>query len=270
MSNDGGPFAAGNGNRTGSTGANGNCSGGGCHASNNANTSATVTLMDGSTPVTSYQAGKTYTVRITGGNLAANLPKFGFQITCVKAASTSTQAGTLATGGTPGIALRSSATPNIIEHTAPIAGTGSGTNWAYTTTFQWTAPTTATAADSVRFYLTLNAVNGTGSESGDQANNTHVTFPYATSSVGTVANSADIVIYPNPASNYINLHIGNTTGTYTVNAVDMRGKLMFSKEVTISNNSQDMTINSDKWSSGLYHVMVSKDGQSKAFPVVIR
>lgn len=264
-SNDNGPFANSNGNRTGSAGSTANCSTGGCHASNNTNTSIAITLLDSlSNPVGAYVNGKTYTVRITGTNTSANLPKFGFQLTAVKASDNTTQLGTLATGGTANITLHTTSTPNLIEHTAPLSGTGSGNNWAYSTTCKWTAP--SSGSDAVKFFVTLNAVNNNGQTSGDQPNN--ATQSLQPLSIASLADNADFVIYPNPATNTINLHFSNTTGTYTVNTFDLRGKMIASQMADVNTNNREAHINSEKWASGLYMIQISKDGEQKVFPIV--
>ena len=91
----GGPTTGGAGNRTGSgTPAISNCNTGGCHAINNASVAVSVTLWDGLTPVTKYSVGKTYRV-LVAATVPTTQTKFGFQLSSVKATSTTTQAGTL-------------------------------------------------------------------------------------------------------------------------------------------------------------------------------
>lgn len=77
----GGPAHNGTGNMTGSPGSAGNCTG--CHSGGGGTTTGAIIVRlksagTGSLPVTSYVAGETYTVTITGGNLTAGLDDFGF------------------------------------------------------------------------------------------------------------------------------------------------------------------------------------------------
>ncbi len=260
---DNGPVLGGAGNRTGSNGSTANCSTGGCHASNNAATVLSLVLLDGVTPVTDgkYIPGKTYHVLLGGTVANANLPKFGFQLSCVKTATTSAQAGTWALAGATLVASRTSGGLPIMEHTAPIDGTGAGNTWAYTKQFDWTAPAAGTG--SVTFYLTLNAVNNSGTTGGDQPNNK--TFAFAEGSVG-IETIAPIVVssYPNPVTDQLHISLGNASGSYSIVAYDMIGKTVHTGSI----NGSETTISTQNWTNGIYYIKVAKDGAEKVIAVV--
>src|SRR4051812_49184587 len=80
-----GPAQGGAGNHTGSGSSQASCSGSGCHAANNTNTSfyLSVLSLSGNT-VTNYVPGTTYRVELTGANTGGFFPKFGFQASSVK------------------------------------------------------------------------------------------------------------------------------------------------------------------------------------------
>ena len=82
-----GPALVGTLERTGATGTVG-CGGGGCHGSG---TTTTVAIeLDTVTGAvrTSYIAGGSYIIKVTGTNTSASiLPKFGFQLSAVKLAA---------------------------------------------------------------------------------------------------------------------------------------------------------------------------------------
>lgn len=164
---------------TGATGAAG-CS---CHAMGTTTTVA-LELDSAGFAVTHYIAGHSYTIKITGTNTSttASLPKFGFEVACVSATgagtASATNAGTLATTGLPALCQNSPAgSINVVEQSGSIpatSGTG-GSGTTYVESIPWTAPTTA-GSGSIKIYGVLNAVNGTGSSSGDKYNYTNVTI----------------------------------------------------------------------------------------------
>jgi Secretion system C-terminal sorting domain len=148
------------------------CSGGGCHGSTTS-LGVTVELDSAGTAVTSYHPGVAYTVKITGTNsTGSTLPKFGFQLATVTAASagtsTAAQAGTWGTVTSP---VQNTSTGSsglnipIIEQRSAITATsgtgGSGTT--YTESISWTAPAAGTG--SIMLYGVINAVNGDGNAS---------------------------------------------------------------------------------------------------------
>ena len=83
----GGPAHNMEGNKTGSPGSSSTCSG--CHSGGGGTTTGAIEVRlksagASSTPVTSYVAGETYIITITGGNPTAGLDDFGFQFTALK------------------------------------------------------------------------------------------------------------------------------------------------------------------------------------------
>jgi|GEM_PF-1562221 len=78
-----------NGGRTGAPFDNGTCATGtGCHTSGSFTPTATIQVLDGTTPVSSYTSSKSYTVRITiaaSGTSSNN--KYGFQGVCVQSST---------------------------------------------------------------------------------------------------------------------------------------------------------------------------------------
>jgi hypothetical protein len=270
QSNDNGPAFAGTGNRSGSgTSPQASCDGSGCHAANNAATTANVGITDttNSTNLTSYVPGKKYYLRVVGGS--ATLAKYGFQASVVKSSSASTQAGTLAIGGTSsaGTRISTSGGIQIFEHSSPLTATVVAGAQVYDAKCYWTAPAAGTG--TVKVYGVINGVNGTGTTAGDAPNTaTPVTLTEASSSVAATTNAVDFKVYPNPASNFITVTaVGIGNGACAVNVYDMRGKLLSTEAVDAVNGSLNTTINSSKWAAGLYFVQISKDNQQKVIAV---
>ena len=262
-----GPYAGGAGNHTGSAGSTAGCStGGSCHAANTANTTLNISILSGTTVVSKYTPGTVYTVQLLGGNVSAHLPRFGFQASCVKAAATSVQAGTFATGGTANIAVRAS-TPQLIEHTSAIAAlTSSGNNNAYSVSFQWTAPAAGTG--TVRFFAALNAVNFNGGEGGDQPNVTTFDLPENATGITTVGKDAALNIYPNPAANTVHIRMnGAVAGSYYAAIHNLAGQAIWSEMITPDNN-REAAVNVSAFAPGMYYFSVVKDGVLQTIPFV--
>ena len=256
------------------------CTVAGCHAYN-ADTGIKVSLELDSAgiPVTHYRAGRTYMVKITGtNNTALTLPKFGFQVSCVKGTTimvTPTNAGRFDTTGLPANVRYTASIPsdfvcNLIEHSAPIAattGTGdSGTT--YVVSFPWIAPAAGTG--SISFWGALCAVNNDSASGGDAWNTNKVIIMEHTSDLATshTANKMRLCAFPNPVINNLNLQINNAeTGIYSLQVFDMNGKNVMNENISFS-AGHSTAINTSTWPPGTYHVMVSKDGNSEVLRVV--
>jgi hypothetical protein len=154
---------------TGATGTTGCTNGGGCH--NAVTTAATTVELDSAgIPVSSYQPGGAYTVKIsaTCGTAGVLLPlaAFGFQLATVTASGGGTTAATqLGTWGALPANVRS--TPGsgrtafpIIEQSAAItATTGTGAlGTIYSESIPWTAP--AHGSGAVEIFGIINEATG--------------------------------------------------------------------------------------------------------------
>jgi hypothetical protein len=180
-----GPGANGAGDRTGATAATAGCGEGtSCHASvATPGTTVAIQLYDatGTTPVTAgYTGGTNYIIRITGANTGGtSLPKFGFQVSCVKTGTTTNEGALSAIAGTHS-GVYGASLINIIEQSEPIAATsgtgGSGTT--YVVNIPWTAPPAGTSGVTV--YAVLNAVNNDlAADAQDLWNNNSLAVPEA-------------------------------------------------------------------------------------------
>ncbi|HWB62956.1 MAG TPA: choice-of-anchor V domain-containing protein [Chitinophagales bacterium] len=191
---------------TGASGGGG-CGGGGCHGTTTS-LGTTVELDTAGVPVTTYRPGQSYTVKIKATNsTSSTLPKFGFQLSAVKASgagSNPVDAGTW--GSTLPSNVRNTSTSwsglgeTIIEQSNAITATsgsgGSGTT--YVESISWTAPAAGTG--SVVIYGSLNAVNGNGSESGDKSQKaTQITITEAVAAVQVAYVSIQQTSGTNPA-----------------------------------------------------------------------
>ena len=203
-----GPGATAGLERTGATGTIG-CGGGGCHGTSATSAIAVSIELDtvGGTPVTHYYGGGSYLIKISGVDnvtgSTSSLPRFGFQLTAVKASGAGTSSAVMA--GTFGSTLptdcRNSTVSslNIIEHNTQIpsttgSGAGSGAT-TYSESIPWTAPAAGTG--SVTLFGVINAVNYDGAASGaDNWNNAVDTIYELTAPSAAYTATPDTLVFP--------------------------------------------------------------------------
>lgn len=263
MSNDQGAGTAGNGNRTGGPGATGTCSDGSCHAAAGGATTGTIEIRKksaglSSSVVTSYQGDTTYIVTVRCVN--SGKTSFGFQMETLD--GTNTNAGTFTMNSH--IHTKNLASKLLVEHASPIsAGTGGDT-----TSFEWKAP--SSGKGTITFYGRVNACTVNG-QPGDDIPSAAITVPLTEASAGvaTVANEVSIKAYPNPVTNFLNIKLENvSSGVYTINVFDLRGRNINTKEVKVNSNELETYLDAHKWANGMYHVEILKDDFRKVIPVM--
>ena len=267
-----GAEAGGTGNYANPTG----CStGGGCHNTSATGTISVAIVFDSvGVPTTHYKAGKTYTVKITGTNSGASLPKYGFQLAAMKGntiATTETDAGTWATTGLPASTHISSPTAytylTVAEHSSAIALVGS----SFTDSFSWTAPVAGTG--TISFWAAANFVNGnTGADAGDLWNTNHIVInEWSSVSVANVSTDISVKAYPNPVTTNLNVQFDNAQeGAYSLQVFDLNGRMVTNENIVVNGTSQATNINTANWALGMYQVVLQKDGFSKTISVVKR
>ena len=232
---------------TGAPGDNGTCGNTGCHAAGQFDPSTTIELLDGSTPITAYEAGKEYTVRIsiTAGN--GSPINYGFQAT-----SLDTNNG-IAGSFTPGTGQQavSIAGKEYLEHSTP----SQGGEWTST----WIAPTDAGAGD-VTFYVASSTNNGNGSPTGDGASTSTLTLAEdlsnSTSSIDR--DYAKMSIAPNPVADQAKLLItSRTSGLFAIRIADISGKTVLTQNINLIAGQNETIFDVSNLGSGAYVVQLS-------------
>lgn len=261
MSDSNGPANGGGGNKTGVNGSSTNCGGGGCHGGNSVNTTAAIRVdSTGGVAVSKYVAGMTYTVTVTGSH--TTLSKFGFQFATVSGTGTSQiQAGTYGATLPSQVAKHLLSSISFIEQSSTITG-------PLSKSFTWTAP--ASNVGDIKMYLTVNAVNGNGSEdAGDFSGNVNKTLTFYTppTAVADVTGKISVNAFPNPVMNELNLQMGNAYSNYSVQVYDITGRNIMNTEVA-ANATGTTTINTSNWIQGMYKVVVSNNNGSEVLTVV--
>jgi hypothetical protein len=141
------------GNRTGSPGSSGNCSG--CHSNAQVSGSVDILVKDlNGNVVTSYIPNTKYNITV---NSSGNSSKYGFQFTAMN--SNNQKVGTY--GSAPSkTSVYNSGQAQIWGHTSP-ATTSQSAIW----TIEWTSP--AAGSGDITMYTASVISNGNNSESGD-------------------------------------------------------------------------------------------------------
>ena len=262
-------------NCTGSDGANHACGGGGCHGSSLSTSLGTTLEFDSAgIPVASYVPGASYTVKITATNATSlSLPKFGFQLVSITAASSggssNVQAGTWSSS-LPATVRNTTTSQSglpipVIEQSGfltPASGTGAN-GTVYTETISWTAPATGTG--DVMIFGTIQAVNATGNENGDrsqQASPLTITEAVAApNAVNDLTLGNAIRLYPTVTSGVVTVQSTLTDLSYEVynieGALHTRGSISGSQaEISLSG------------ASGIYLIRMHSQGQSATYKVI--
>ncbi|PHN08307.1 choice-of-anchor V domain-containing protein [Flavilitoribacter nigricans] len=224
-----------------------------CHTSGSYSPALNVQLLDGEAAVTTYEPGKTYTLRvaITGADDAAG---YGFQSVLLYG-DDNLNAGTF--GAAPsGMQVTPLNDRMYAEHSAR-----SNSN---VFTIDWTAP--AGGLGDVRIYAGGNAVNGNGSVSGDVG--TFLSDPLVITEAGT-SNVRDqeltfdaIRISPNPTRSGALLSLDNSRpGRYLLTVYNAVGQLIEQQSLDLVMGEQSHWIDLDAQPRGLYFLRLTNGQQ---------
>ena len=246
-----------------------------CHGSTAASTvTVTVALDSAGTTTTHYRGGMTYNVKITGTTTSSNT-KYGFQLSAMKGTTTATtvsDAGVFSTTGIPASTHIKAPTMGtaltIAEHSSALTATGS----TFTLSFPWTAPATGTG--SISFWGAVNFVNGNGTDdAGDKWNLNHIAiaeWPLVSSAITSVENNNNVIAFPNPVSNTLNLQFTNaTSGAYSVSVFDMSGKSISNQNIDVTGANYVTSLNTSNWTAGIYSVVIENNG-TRTFTSVVK
>jgi hypothetical protein len=134
----------------------------------------------------------------------------------------------------------------------------------------WTAP--AAGSGQVKFYLTVNAVNTNGTQTGDAPNNVVVTLDEdVASAVASLPEIEGLSLFPNPATDVLKLHLDQpASATYTLQLLDFQGRLC--QVETLSGNALKQTalIDISRHPAGLYLAVLTDGRAQKSFPLTLR
>ena len=221
------------------------CGGGGCHGAMSTNT---LISFSGTVPSSGYVPGSTYTMTLLVANASAK-PKSGFDLTVTGGSISGAPANTMAMG-------------TELHHTSPLTALVGGGAAVTSIVFNWTAPTSA--ATSVTFNVSGNAVDGTGNQANDEWNQDSYVFNKASTSINDVE-STQFNLYPNPATEYLTI---NTDATIqSVKAISLTGSMINLTVSKLSNN--EYRVDTKTLATGAY-VLLINDGKSTSHKKFIK
>jgi hypothetical protein len=226
-----------------------------CHNSGAYNPTAAISFFDeaGTTAVTKYEVGKTYTIRLTIS--ASGSPAgYGFQMIDIRKSNSANVKGFLAaTSQATGIqitAISSGAQANRSYAEQKQTLTSNVIN------VKWKAPAAGTGA--VTFYAVGNAVNRNSSDSGDNGTaSVNAEFSELTSGVNELASSVEMSISPNPAREEVVLSLSSKASkNVQVRITDIGGKTVLIDNRVIQVGENNLKLDMSHLIQGAYMIQV--------------
>lgn len=98
-----------------------------------------------------------------------------------------------------------------------------------------------------------------------------VRMNFSPASINEVENNFGLNVYPNPANTTatVSMQLSNEADV-TINVSDLAGKVVYSNSLGMVNGTQNVTVNTDALTSGVYMVNVSVDGVISTQKLVVR
>ena len=241
------------------------CSQFGCHSGGATIPTITITSSPAFGTGNTYIASATYTINVIG---SGNYPKYGFDLEILNSTSATTafDQGTFGSvisncqkvGGTLG-------NPTNLTHTA---ATGSGNTATFS--FTWIAPASGTAY----LYCAVNGVNDNALKTGDKSTTASMILTPSTSAVVSLAeNNFDLNIFPNPATDKINIFYTLYEPHYvSIKLFNLDGKMV----ADLLNDFQHTGSQSESFdlpsnlSAGIYFVQFMSDGKQDIKKILVR
>lgn len=202
-----------------------------------------LTLLDGTTPVTTYTPGQQYTMALV---MSSNPAKRGFQATALTSSNTmagtfTAQAGNTSVNGTA---------KKYANHTSS-SNTSSTLSWNWT----WTAPASGTG--NVTFYVASNKANNNGNNNGDVIYLSQHVFSEASSADIEENSSGSVKVYFDASSNTIHAKFDAlSVSSAALKLIDLSGKVAFNTTLgasEIGENTREIKLN-ESLKSGTYIV----------------
>ncbi len=233
-----------------------------CHSSGAFEPAIKLEILDGTTPVTAYQPGQTYQLRVTITAGMGEPVGHGFQATALTGAED--QAAGNFTESSNGIRVLSLNDREYIEHTR----SNIDSNYFE---FFWTAPEAGTGA--VRFYAAGTAVNGAAGSGGDGAASLEEPLVLEEATATTVFNRADLqvdwTIYPNPARDFIVVEVNDDLDVDArLQLFDLNGRLL--REMAAQRGPNSLINGATNLAGGIYQVRLVSAGKQTTGKVLIR
>ncbi|MCC6724570.1 MAG: T9SS type A sorting domain-containing protein [Saprospiraceae bacterium] len=237
----------------------GTCANTGCHTAGSFDPSLSVQLLEGDNPVTKYDPGKTYTLRVAITPGDGNPARHGFQAVALDASNA--QAGDWDGSLPAGVTTKIVASRSYIEHSSP--------KTANFFEVPWVAPAAGTG--KVTFYSAGLAANNNSQVSGDGMAASKITIDE-----NTTSNTLDIgqalarmEVLPNPVSDMLNLRItSRTAGEHKLRIFDAAGNVVKMAPTSLQVGQNTASVPVGELAAGLYLVQLCGNGHLAAVQMV--
>lgn len=244
----------------GKTGAPGETNCTACHSgtAQNGSSENILTVLSGSTPVTSYTPGSSYTIALV---MSSNPAKKGFQATVLN--SSNQMAGTFVASSNTAI---NGTTKKYANHKST-SNTSATTAWGWT----WTAPSSDDG--DVTFYIATNKANGNNNDTGDAI---YLSQHVITSNVGLIEQTQEESNFSaaySPSNNMLILNFTTlSVGEMSINMMDLNGKSVFVYNLgnsQIGENKEKLVLPSDL-KNGIYVVNFFVNNKAMSAKIMVQ
>jgi hypothetical protein len=242
---------------TGSTGEQ-TCAKSGCHDSYTLNSgTGSVTISCPTMPTWEYTPGTSYQISVTVAKSGNTLFALGFEAL----QSSGANGGTLTAGTgthTANATVSGNSRKNIVQSTD-----GGASSNTHTFTFTWVAPTTNIG--NVTFYTSGMCCNNNGNEVGDYVySKSQVVTPVAASVEEATTEALNMIAYPNPTSEMMNLdYTLPESGKVKASVFSINGQhVMDIFEANQAAGFIHRTFDASSLASGLYVINLSVNGKN--------
>ncbi|NUQ26787.1 MAG: T9SS type A sorting domain-containing protein [Saprospiraceae bacterium] len=247
LNNAAGPGLVQGEDRTGSPLSSGSCGQAGCHSQGSFSPSISVELLDEGNPVTQYEPGESYDLKVTVTAGTGTPPRYGFQAVALTGAG-NTGAGTF--GSAPaGFRTIDINNRTYAEHASPRTNN--------TFTIEWTAPDTG----EVRFYAAGIAANANGSNNGDGAATLGSPLVITRASVSAFTPGAllrRLAIAPNPVENILTLRAhSDQSGEYLLRIASLGGQVLHQSRLDFQSGENMHTVDVNRLPAGVYVLQIT-------------
>ncbi len=245
--------------RTGSPLSSGACNI--CHSGGNFAPSLRLEILDGEEPISEYEPGAAYTMRLTINTDQGDPAAYGFQVVALTGDD---DANAGAWGPTPdGIEVVTINGRDYAEQSEPRPEN--------VIELAWTAP--LDNPGEVRFYAAGNAVNGNVSTTGDAAaslSEPTVVTPRTSAFRSPAALDVELEVWPNPVVDRLELRIGGAAaGPYQLRIADVHGRILQRRTLGLPAGDHRETLDFSGLPAGSYLLHLS-DGQRVAAQKVLK
>lgn len=223
-----------------------------CHSNGAFAPTIEAELLDGDDPVTSYEAGQTYTLRVTISPTAGNPARFGFQAVALTGGSHD-NAGSFQ-NPPAGFQVTELNGRQYAEHASPATET--------TLEIEWQAPPAGTG--EVRFYaagVAANNGNGSGGDSGVRLGNPLTIGELLSSDAEALAGNATFDLLQNPVRDRARLRLQTRESRrYQLRLFDAAGRTLQSRDLLPPTGEEILEVEMEELKGGLYFISLS-DGK---------